>query len=123
MFGSTTIDFLAVTDNVSHVTLDSKNLEVSRVTRDSKELNFSIDKSKGDNYPLGTPLQIELNSSLKINEKISLRIEFSTTTRSEAIQWLTKEQTKGKNHPFVFTQCEAILARSLLPCQVKISLK
>ena len=123
MFGSTTIDFLAVTDNVSHVTLDSKNLEVSRVTRDSKELNFSIDKSKGDNYPLGTPLQIELNSSLNINEKISLRIELSTTTRSEAIQWLSKEQTKGKNHPFVFTQCYSILARSLLPCQVKISLK
>ena len=49
---------------------------------------------------------------------LSFKIDFKTTSKSEAILWLTKEQTKGKNHPFMFTQCEAILARSLIPCQV-----
>ena len=118
MFGTTTIDFDAKIDNVTYVVLDSKNIEVTRVLRDSLELKFKIDQSRGENYPLGTPLDIKLNTPLKKGELISLKIEFKTSKNSEAIQWLTKEQTKGKKYPFVFTQCEAILARSLLPCQV-----
>jgi leukotriene-A4 hydrolase len=31
--------------------------------------------------------------------------------------WLTKEQTSMKKQPYVFSQCQSIFARSLLPCQ------
>lgn len=48
---------------------------------------------------------------------VKVRISYNTTPDSGAIQWLEPSQTSGKKHPFVYTQCEAILARSLLPCQ------
>ena len=48
-----------------------------------------------------------------------IRINYETTENCSAAQWLTPEQTVGKVHPYLFTQCQAIHARSLLPCQVK----
>ncbi|CAE7026836.1 lkhA, partial [Symbiodinium sp. KB8] len=35
-----------------------------------------------------------------------LRIEYETTKDSQALQWLTAEQTKDKQQPFLFTQCQ-----------------
>ncbi len=48
---------------------------------------------------------------------VKVRVAYSTTPESGAIQWLEATQTSGKKHPFVYTQCEAILTRTLLPCQ------
>jgi leukotriene-A4 hydrolase len=109
---------LSLKDGVNKVVFDLKNISVSKVVSDATEQNFVLNKSKGENYPLGTPLEVSLSKTYSKGEKFNLTVYFSTTNKSEAIQWLTSNQTKGKTYPFMFAQCEAILCRSLLPCQV-----
>ncbi|MFN8549543.1 MAG: M1 family metallopeptidase [Candidatus Eisenbacteria bacterium] len=44
-------------------------------------------------------------------------IRYRTTAESMALQWLEPEQTAGKRHPFLFSQCQAIHARTVAPLQ------
>ena len=47
-----------------------------------------------------------------------MAITFSTSPDSTAVQFLEPVQTAGERHPYLFTQCQAIHARSFVPCQV-----
>ena len=51
--------------------------------------------------------------------KFTVRIEYETAKGDDcsAVQWLSPEQTAGKKHPYLFSQCQAIHARSMVPCQ------
>lgn len=115
--GSTTILFEAVKDDVTEVVLDVKDLVIQDVsTKDRQPLKFHIDMS-GGNVELGHALRIELAKTLKKGERTEIFIRYVTTPQSFAIQWLAPEQTSGKKHPYLFTQCEAVHARSMVPCQ------
>lgn len=46
-----------------------------------------------------------------------VQVKYNTTNESVALQWLNPSQTAGKDFPFLFTQSEANLARSWVPCQ------
>ena len=112
------------------IILDCRNLEIKSVENklninELKALKWNLCKTHEACKALGTPLIIELdeNSSKKLKEKggnteITLRIHYETTENSDGVQWLNTNQTNLKEYPFMFTQCEAILARTLLPCQV-----
>ncbi|KAJ2020839.1 Leucyl aminopeptidase yscIV [Coemansia sp. S680] len=71
----------------------------------------------------GTALCLALPTAASPGDMIKIAIEYATTKKGGAIQFLTPEQTLGKKHPYLFTQCEEIHARSLFPCQDSPSVK
>ena len=90
--------------------LDSKDLTIHKVLlEDSIETSFSLgEKSE----VFGQPLTVEVEPSTKV-----VSVYYTTSPDAEALQWLTPDQTLGKVHPFLFSQSQAILARSWVPCQ------
>ncbi len=66
---------------------------------------------------LHVPLPPSPSPSPSTSPLVRIRIHYSTTPASGGIQWLAASQTGGGVHPFVYTQCQAILARTLFPCQ------
>jgi aminopeptidase N len=61
---------------------------------------------------LGTPLSIRL---LPGHDR--LKIHYATAPDASALQWLAPAQTAGKRRPFLYTQSQAIHARSWIPVQ------
>jgi leukotriene-A4 hydrolase len=51
------------------------------------------------------------------HDTTQLRLNYTTSPDASALQWLEPSQTAGKQHPYLFTQCQAIHARSVVPLQ------
>ena len=90
--------------------LDTRDLTVEAVTSaDGASLSFAF----GEPHPaLGTPLRINLPAG-----EDRVVVLYHTAPEAAALQWLSPEQTAGKKHPFLFSQAQSILARTMLPCQ------
>ena len=104
------------------IILDTKNLDIQEIHETSNiNLSWLLD-TQNSLEALGTPLKITLSPYEK-GDKFTLYIQYSTTSKSSASQWMTPEMTLGKKYPFMYTQCQAIQCRSLLPCQDSPSVK
>lgn len=97
----------------STLVLDSRALVIEKVQQSAKgvwsDAAFSLGKSAGI---LGQSLSIELAPQ---SEKV--RIYYHTTADSSGLQWLSAAQTSEKQQPFLFSQSQAIHARSWIPVQ------
>ncbi|MEK7388917.1 MAG: M1 family metallopeptidase [Elusimicrobiota bacterium] len=90
--------------------LDTKSLTVTRVFSETgKALPFELGAEQA---VLGRRLRVRLSAGVR-----EVHITYETSPTGAGLQWLTPEQTEGKKHPFLFTQCQPIHARSVLPCQ------
>ena len=104
------------------LTLDSRTLSIHGVyvrTSDPGSFvksEFSISESPHP-VTIGSPVTVKLPDSPKPGHKYIVRVEYSTTIESAALQWLTGHQTNSGKFPFLFSQCQAIHARSMIPCQ------
>lgn len=97
--------------NSDTIIFDTRGLKIEKVVlgEDVKETSFTLGKE--DKF-LGQPLKVHIKpSSTKVT------IWYKTSEEAAALQWLTPAQTAGKKHPFLFTQSQAILARTWIPCQ------
>ncbi|EJS41965.1 YNL045W [Saccharomyces arboricola H-6] len=109
--GSVTFQLLYEDKRKSNeLNLDTSYLDVQNVQVDGTKTDFWIEPRK---EPLGSRLVVAKSSSR--NDKFNLKIQFCTTDKCTALQWLDSKQTKG-GKPYVFSQLEAIHARSLFPC-------
>jgi len=100
--------------DAKQIILDSRALQIdeAEVSSDGvkyQESRFSIGRS---DKILGAPLRIDIAPNTKF-----VRIRYSTDPTATALQWLAPEQTAGKRHPFLYTQSQAIHARSWIPLQ------
>lgn len=96
--------------DAKQLVLDTKALNIKSATDgEGNSLNFVLGESKPF---VGTPLIIYITP-----ETQKVAVTYETTDGAEALQWLEPGQTTDKNHPFLFTQSQAILARSWVPIQ------
>lgn len=98
------------------VILDTRDLKIQKAewTEDRQLEKWNDAKfSVGANDPtLGAPLHVEITP-----ETFAVRITYETSPDAAALQWLNPAQTAGKKHPFLFSQSQAIQARSWIPIQ------
>ncbi|MEN8794625.1 MAG: M1 family metallopeptidase [Flavobacteriales bacterium] len=98
-------------NNASEIVFDIKDLNIDKIiTNDEgKEVKFEIG---AEDKILGKPLTVQITP-----KTTRVEIYYSTNPTSEAVQWLSPQQTADKTDPFLFTQGEAILTRSWIPIQ------
>ena len=108
------------------LTVDRLHPDADTIVLDTRDLNIqSVETSTGDTGTrpgtfhvgpadpiLGAPLTVLLPP-----ETTHVVVRYETSPEASGLQWLTPEQTAGKRQPFMFTQSQAIHARSWIPLQ------
>ena len=108
MQGTATLDVLSNAPDPK-LTLDTRGLTIQAV-RDAQGRDLQYQLAPADPL-LGAALQISLGAARRI------QVQYTTSPDAPALQWLSPEQTAGKQQPYLFSQGEAILTRSWVPTQ------
>ena len=122
VFGTATYEVLTSDKHddgdLKYVSFDCKDLVITSATVNECKCDFVLVPVDGfDPKIFGLSLRVMLPFSPPPSSTLRVSIAYSTTPNSSAIQWLPPSQTLGKKMPYMFTQCQAIHARTLLPCQ------
>ena len=100
---ATAIYTIETSTEAKRIILDVRELDINSVSVDGEEASFEI----GEERPfLGSPLSIAITSDTK-----EVSISYKTQPGADAFLWVEGES------PFLFTQSQAILARTWIPCQ------
>lgn len=97
-------------NKVDKIVFDSKYLEIEKVIlNETEETEFKIGEF---DELLGNPLEVSIKEDTR-----TVSIHYSTTDKTEALDWLIAEQTANKTSPFMYTQGQSIFTRSWIPLQ------
>ena len=91
--------------------LDTRDLDVSAVFLGENTTPAQFSLGEADPH-LGRELAVEIEPTTRV-----VHVDYATRPEAAAVQWLDPAQTHGGEHPFLFTQSQAILARTWVPCQ------
>ena len=94
--------------------LDTRDLDISKVeTAPPKGEWATTSYSLGERDPvLGSALRIAMPEGAT-----RVRVTYKTRPTASGLQWVTPAQTAGKKKPFLYSQSQAIHARSWIPLQ------
>ncbi len=112
--GSAELTLSRVNGGADTLVLDTRDLDISAVETAEREGAYrSTSYSMDQRDPiLGSALRITMPQ-----QATRVRIYYATRPEASGLQWLTPAQTAGKQQPFLFTQSQAIHARSWIPLQ------
>jgi aminopeptidase N len=105
-------------DTAASLVLDTRDLVVrdawlladdGRLERTPFELGAAVGT-------LGRPLTIRVPAGA-LGSRYRVRVSYQTRPQASGLQWLEPAQTAGRSHPFMFSQSQAIHARSWIPLQ------
>ncbi len=132
-FSTTHLSLDLTADFEAHQLTGTVTLELTRDARaatelvlDTRELTIhSVEAAAGSGAFAATPFTLAapdsaFGSALAIampQDADRVRIAYTTSADARGLQWLTPAQTAGKTAPFMFTQAQAIQARSFIPLQ------
>lgn len=111
--GAVTLRFERLQAGAQTLTLDTKDLLIKAVALETKDGWVPTEYSLADADPvLGSAMNIAIGP-----DATQLRIIYQTSPGAEGLQWLTPAQTAGKEKPYLFSQAQALYARTMLPVQ------
>jgi len=120
------LDFHARTiTGTATYTLDWKDQNANTLTLDTRDIAITeiSSKSSGNWHPLPFTLEAPdpiLGARLLIEapqHPAQIKVTYRTSPAASGLQWMTMEMTEGKQLPFMFSQSQAIHARSWVPLQ------
>lgn len=111
--GTATLDLDRLAPDATRVVLDSNGLLIEAAEAGSGDTFETTRFRLGEAQKyLGVPLEVDLPDGAD-----RVRIRYRTIPEAGGLQWLDPAQTAGKQHPFLFSQSQAIFARTWIPLQ------
>jgi leukotriene A-4 hydrolase/aminopeptidase len=111
--GSATLSIEQLNSEAETLTLDTRALTIDKVSAgNGEQLAETAFKLDSADQHLGSALHITVPAGSD-----TVRIDYATSPEASGLQWLTPAQTAGKKDPFLFSQAQAIHARSFIPLQ------
>lgn len=116
LVGHNVLTVKRIDPKATHLVLDTHNLNISAVHWLNGTNEVALPNQVHPEVPdFGSKFEIDVS---QVNgEVFKVKVDYTTTKESVGLQWMTPEMTNGKKQPFMFSQFEAISARSALPCQ------
>lgn len=113
--GVATLDFHKPDVNAKTLILDTKDLTITGVEISDTigqtwtPVDYTLSKV---NAMMGQSLTVPIT-----NDATKVKISYFTSPKAEGLQWLAPAQTAGKEKPYLFSQAQAINARTITPVQ------